>query len=1464
MGGRKVCEGCATWHAKTSLKVQAALENPIHKRTGKDEHEWFHGSKHEFHEFGDPEHDSPLSFAEDHEDNTHWNTLLGNHFTSDHQVAEDFAQGNHNSANNSSSSQSGRVIHTKLHLKNPKVYASEHDMDQEVHEFEHKRGNTIDSHFPPPSEAEAKDWDQFDWEDHHAEMGRAQHYANDSEKPFDRDESDPGQPYSGHVHPKSMGWLNHHPDKYNIAIRFKHRLQDAGHDGIVYGNEFERSNHGSSATSAIAFHPHQIEITQDHTVNKNCLKPGDLSRRPGPGQEMLPGTENLPSKRPYAPPPGDWHHPKTWHDPKMWRESKMTPHGVDWGRLTAPLPPECWDRYHGRQQHTGAKKHTYTVQRYAPQGGYETVEKEIEGPLYHGGRGKLQPGDMITPGRKPNSWGDEGPKSTHVYFSTDRDTAASYSQQFGNKGHLYEVEPTGEFRTDYGPQDYKTPHPLRVVRKVPREEWQLGSKTAAEYGDPTDWDKHYDPSTEIHRGMFTKVPFGLFEKLHGSVPKEDAATALMGHTSKRKSSGMHWSADLDQARDFGSPRTTMGLQVPVVLHGQVPAREAIETRPAMLRRNEVFPHDHREKEVPLRKGSNVDVFGISWKPEKPHPDADESGWVRHDFTTPRQHTATVYPGHETALHEMGQQTVYPVSTPRGVTNLCQHHLNVHQSISAGSNDLAGHLGIPQAPSEPLGAPQTGKCADCNKNTDYMLKLQRPEGFDRQQQRDSQQPRTRQTGPYVPAKTKPLTVLRQSQNTRSVVSGSSNNGIRTSSSEDTTNSVESGGSNRRAPGQRLDHLRASTFVQVEPRFGTAGHHCKVCGTTHRYEEDVESHEGAYTDWDKHYPSVGDIHRGIGVHLPPELHERLHAEDEDLEDNGDSRGEVMHDLVGHLNKQPGGWHWTTDSNKAQEFAHDYGSYGNQEHDTPRTYLNLTGHRPKRSDIETDPEKLTNVDDQEYGGAVERYDSPTGEREVPLKAGTKVHIKDIGFQLHGPRSRDGAGGWRHHNLQDDDDLVGPRHVTAGRASSWAESHYGVKLANEQGELFHVEPTGPQHSPKAEWHQRMIDKHTAPKVDPDDVPESCDDCGETHSANQGHRECHACGERHQDMEEKEGHETTQTDWDQVYPRLNNTVHRVLKTMDLPDHVHDAVHDESRPMADRAHALLAHVNEEHGDAVGMHWSDTHDPSGNGGYGADKFAGTGSSDTRRTQVMLHATKPQRHHIETDLDTLMDHQVYGYDAHDENEVPISRHSPVSITGVSWRPGGYNQKWRRHDLTKPMEMTAMKKLPTLQMVAHDATENQELRHCPFCGGGKIIGRQDGTVECQFCHQFFTVQVQPQFPNFPQTVDGMPQQIPGMPGQVDTPPGATVPGGGFPPGEEGAEDPAEGGNPFADGDADDAGGPPDGDADDGGGEEPPPFAKKSFRTVTGALLDEDSYARHMAIRLTPDRDAMIALIRQEQGAR
>jgi hypothetical protein len=121
---------------------------------------------------------------------------------------------------------------------------------------------------------------------------------------------------------------------------------------------------------------------------------------------------------------------------------------------------------------------------------------------------------------------------------------------------------------------------------------------------------------------------------------------------------------------------------------------------------------------------------------------------------------------------------------------------------------------------------------------------------------------------------------------------------------------------------------------------------------------------------------------------------------------------------------------------------------------------------------------------------------------------------------------------------------------------------------------------------------------------------------------------------------------------------------------------------------------------------------------------------------------------------------------------------------------------------------------RVVAHDSGDGETIYHCPFCGGGQVVGRSDGTVECGYCKANFTVQVQPQRPGTPQTIDGQPYDIPEMPGVPGEPaPEVPVPGA-VPP--EVAEVPVEEEPPF----------PPPAEEK----KEPPPFAKGSDRRLSG----------------------------------
>lgn len=172
---------------------------------------------------------------------------------------------------------------------------------------------------------------------------------------------------------------------------------------------------------------------------------------------------------------------------------------------------------------------------------------------------------------------------------------------------------------------------------------------------------------------------------------------------------------------------------------------------------------------------------------------------------------------------------------------------------------------------------------------------------------------------------------------------------------------------------------------------------------------------------------------------------------------------------------------------------------------------------------------------------------------------------------------------------------------------------------------------------------------------------------------------------------------------------------------------------------------------------------------------------------------------------------------------------------------------------------------QKVAHDSGDGATIFHCPFCGSGQVIARSDRTTECEYCHTCFTVQVQPQFPAFPQTIDGMPMQVPGMPGQIGGPPG--VPGadpmaGGMPPGADGApgEDDSSGFPPD-----DEDGGAPEDAPDDDSDNNAPPFTKGSMlRTASGTALNWDNYLRHLAIRHADPDQKDVVLDRIREGRR
>lgn len=264
---------------RTAAFEHVTLPNPeaAHPANGHARHdEWFHASRHPFDHPGDFADDDTFDSEDGAEESqgAHWNTGLGVHWTSRHDVANSIARNRGHDLSYRDENfddakapvgahETPRVFHGKLHIKNPKVYASEHDMDREAYAHEYEDGNF-------PSEHDGYD-DHDDILNHEEDLRTTQQHLPD----------------------RFAHWITHHPDRHGITYRFQQRLQDAGHDGIIYGNEVETAGQRANRhPSAIVFHPGQAEITQVHRVWEPCLHGQKLDdfRYPRPGQEALPGT----------------------------------------------------------------------------------------------------------------------------------------------------------------------------------------------------------------------------------------------------------------------------------------------------------------------------------------------------------------------------------------------------------------------------------------------------------------------------------------------------------------------------------------------------------------------------------------------------------------------------------------------------------------------------------------------------------------------------------------------------------------------------------------------------------------------------------------------------------------------------------------------------------------------------------------------------------------------------------------------------------------------------------------------------------------------------------------------------------------------------------------------------------------------------------------------------------------------
>jgi hypothetical protein len=443
-----------------------------------------------------------------------------------------------------------------------------------------------------------------------------------------------------------------------------------------------------------------------------------------------------------------------------------------------------------------------------------------------------------------------------------------------------------------------------------------------------------------------------------------------------------------------------------------------------------------------------------------------------------------------------------------------------------------------------------------------------------------------------------------------------------------------------PDQHL-HWRAENDEDYEPD------ECEHCGGDLKAERrHAEQHQTwlENQDWHTDWTAEGlpdTLHRGIGVELPDEVHQKVH--DESLPVHERARALTDHLLAGGSGSSNLGNFWSAEPDVSKTYAESATRrYARHNDQTPVMFHIRT---PEMEHIETDPDQLRHWGVYSYHLA--------GNREVPIQHQAPLHVTGISWAPPGhgrridstPEHLHEDPAWIHHDLGEGGGI---------RAQATAEivAHFDEDDDDEpQGEYEHPEygnrdeEWGFYHHPRKGWH------------------------------------CHVCQDFHDTPDEVNDHETGHTDWDYEYPRLPAEMHRGVALDDDGTHGRN-LHYYRDPAHDRASAardILHHLGD-----FGTHWTDDEEQ-------ARHYSGVGrgrGAEGHDMNVVVHARKPAREDIETDPWRLSEQGVLGRDYHEDREIPLKAGAGVHVSGISWK---YHDEpdsaWRRHDFGDgPQQHTA----------------------------------------------------------------------------------------------------------------------------------------------------------------------------------
>lgn len=248
----RVCRQLSPGLVVTAAPIPPPFPNPEAKHStfnapaysgtegGAQGNHWYHGTT--FDPQVDPEDKNadnggtlraPDLDAEGSRRGKHWNTDLGIHFTSIHNVAHSFA--------NNKNDLDARIAHAHLHMQNPVRYKDEEAFANHAINWALSRGH---KHLPENHEGQrAFLHGDYIGVEHNDPKGRFYGYNDElgshkesRQATIDIDKHGPSA--TSELEYKER-WLGRHPDRSTITEGFKNHLRSQGHDGVIYGNSYE-------------------------------------------------------------------------------------------------------------------------------------------------------------------------------------------------------------------------------------------------------------------------------------------------------------------------------------------------------------------------------------------------------------------------------------------------------------------------------------------------------------------------------------------------------------------------------------------------------------------------------------------------------------------------------------------------------------------------------------------------------------------------------------------------------------------------------------------------------------------------------------------------------------------------------------------------------------------------------------------------------------------------------------------------------------------------------------------------------------------------------------------------------------------------------------------------------------------------------------------------------------------------